>query len=144
MWLTGFAHTLESYKFGTEICDICIQAIKELQSMPKDTYYHTYVCPHMCDIHSTSKNSPVPISISAIQLHMPSRNFVVATATPASVTFSFHNSALSCFMINETFNMHQQQETLHFGCTNLASHMPFQMIKNNHSCRPGCMCKLKL
>ena len=45
----------------------------------------------------TSEKSPVTTSSLTVQLHMPNRNNVVATATLVTVTFCFHNSVLSCF-----------------------------------------------
>ena len=42
-----------------------------------------------------------------------------AAATQVTVTFCFHNYALSCFILNETFDMLQQQKTLYFEYTNL-------------------------
>ena len=43
-----------------------------------------------------------------VQSHMPNKNFVVAIATHSTVTFCFHNSALSCFILKDIFDMHQQ------------------------------------
>ena len=60
-------------------------------------------CPHMCKVRSTSEKSSVPTLLSDMQLHVPIRNFVVATAALLSVIFFFHNNALSCFMVKETF-----------------------------------------
>ena len=60
--------------------------------------------------------------------HPANRNFIVATATLLAVIFSFHVSALSCFVMYETFDMLQQQETLYFRYTNFGSHVQF---KNN-------------
>ena len=44
--------------------------------------------------------SHVPTSLSTMQSHMPNRSFVVSTATLATVTFHFQNSALSCVEIS--------------------------------------------
>jgi len=57
----------------------------------------------------------------------PNRNFVALTATRVTVTFCFHNSAVFCFTINETFDMSQQQETLCFRYTDFESHVHFQI-----------------
>ena len=70
---------------------------------------------------------------------MPKRDFVVATAT-----LLLHNSALSCFILNQTFDMLQQQETLYFWYINFGPHVAFQIIKSNHSCRQWCTCELPL
>jgi len=90
------------------------------------------------------KKSPVLTSLSTMQSHIRSRNFVVATAPLVTVTFCFHNSALSCFILNETFGILQQQQTLYFGYANLGSHVPFQILKSNRSCRQGRKCELPL
>ena len=70
---------------------------------------------HTCKTPSTSKKAPVPKSLSTVQSHMPNRNCVVATPIPVTVNFCFHNSALSCFSLKETFDILQQQETLYCG-----------------------------
>ena len=57
-----------------------------------------------------------------VQSHMPDRSLAVATATLVTATFCFHNSALFYFVLNETFDMLQQQEALYFGYTDLVSH----------------------
>ena len=82
--------------------------------MPGDTCDRTCACSHTCKISSTNQKSPVPASLSSVQSYMPNRNFIVATATLVTVTFRFHNSSLSCFVLNETFDMLQEQETLYF------------------------------
>ena len=79
------------------------------QSMPRDLSSHMCASPHTCKIPSTSEESPTPTSLSTMQLHMPYRSFVVATATLVIFTFCFQNSALSCFIVNQTFDMLQQQ-----------------------------------
>ena len=78
--------------------------------------------------NNTSEKLPLPTLLSIVQSEMPHRNFVVATATLVTVSFCFHNSASSCFILNETIDVLQQQETLCFGCTNLGSHVHFQII----------------
>ena len=100
-------------------------------------------------VHTRAKfpacaESPVPASLSNVQSHTPNRDFVVATATIMTVTLCCHNSALSCFIINETFDMLQQQETLYFGYTNFGSYVSFQIVKSNRSCRQGHTCELTL
>ena len=59
-------------------------------------------------------NSPARAKNRPCQQHcqpcMPRRNFVVATARLVTVTFCFHNSSLPCFVLNEIFDMLQQQE----------------------------------
>ena len=83
-----------------------------LQSIPFDMRDRTCPCLHTCTIPCTSEISPLPTSLSTVQSHMPNRKFVVATAKLETVPFCFHNSALSCFILNETLDMLQQQETL--------------------------------
>ena len=77
-------------------------------SMPRDSCDHTFGYPNMCKITSTSEKLLVPTSLSTVQAHMPNRNYVV-TATLMTVTFCFHNAALSCFILNEIFAMLQRQ-----------------------------------
>ena len=105
---------------------------------------HVHVHPHTCKIPCISKRSPVPTSLLTVLSHMPNRNFIVITATLVIITFCFHNSALSCFVLNEAFNILQQLQTLHFGYTNYGSQVPFQIFKNNSSCRQGYMCRSML
>ena len=93
--------------------------------MPGDTCNSTYACPHTYKIPNTSEKSKVSTSLSTVQPHMLNRNFVVATARLVTVTFCFRNFALSCFIMNETFVVVQQQETLYIGYTNLARAIPF-------------------
>ena len=100
-------------------------------------------CPQTCKIPRTSEKSPVPTSLLTVQLHTPNRNYVVATAILVTVTFCFHNSALSWFILNEIFDMLQQQETLFCGYTNLRSHVQIQISNSNHSCKRGCTCELR-
>ena len=50
---------------------------------------------------------------------MPNGNFVLSTVTLVAVTFDFINSTLSCFTINEIFDMPQQQGTLYIGHTKI-------------------------
>ena len=101
---------------------------------------------------STSEKSPLPTSLSSVQSHVPSRNFAVATARLVTVTVCFHNSALSCFIVNGTLDMLQQQEALYFEYqevlniryANLGSHVQFQMIKSNPSFRQRRTCESTL
>ena len=86
--------------------DMCIAYL--LQSVPGDMCDRTFTYPQTCKIPSTSEKSPMPTSLSTVQSHMPNRNFVVTTATLVTVTFCFHNSALSCFVLNQRFDMLQQ------------------------------------
>ena len=76
-------------------------------------------------VHTRAKS---PTSLSTVQLHLPNKNFVVATVILVTVTFCFYTSDLSCFILNETFELVQHQETLHFENTNLESQMQFQLI----------------
>jgi len=96
---------------------------------------------HTCKIPCTSQISPLPTSLVTVRSHVPNRNYVVTTATLVSVIFCFHNSILSCFILNEIFDMLQKQKAF-CGYTNLASHMQIQINKSNHSCKQGCMCEL--
>ena len=102
----------------------------------------TCACPHMCKILSTNEISSMPTVLSTVKLHMPHRNFVIATTTLVTIIFSFHNSALSCYILSETLDMFQ--EIFYFGFTNLGSQVQFQLIKKNHSCRQGRTCKSTL
>ena len=97
-------------------------------------HVHTSSCPHVCKIPSTSEKSPLPTSLSTVQSHMRSWDFFVAAATLVTVTFCFHSYALSCFILYKAPEMLQQQETLYFLCTNLGSHVQFQIITSNLSC----------
>ena len=54
----------------------------------------------------------VPTLLSVVQSHMPNGNFVVTAAILVTVSFSFHNSALSCFILNETIDMPKRQKNL--------------------------------
>ena len=54
--------------------------------MPGDMCDYMCACPYMCKTPSRSENLVMPTSVSTIQLHMPNRNFVVATATLGTVT----------------------------------------------------------
>ena len=112
------------------------------QSRPGHTCDRTCACTQTCKTPSTSEKSPVPTSLSTMQSHMQSRSFVVTTAKLVTVTFCFHNSALSFFIQNERFDILQQQKTLHFGYTNLGLHVQFQIIKSNRSCRQVRTCEL--
>ena len=62
----------------------------------------------------------------------------VATTILVTVTFCFRNSALSCFILIDTFDMLHQQEVLYCRYTNLELLMQFQISKSNRSCRRGC------
>ena len=109
--------------------------------MPRDAYDRTCACPHVRNPQHERKITRANITVNRAIAH---KNFVVATATLVTVTVCFHNSALPCFILNETFEMVQQQETLYFGSTNLGSHVQFQIFQSNHSCRQGHTCKLTL
>ena len=100
------------------------------QSMPRYTCNCRRERPHMSKTLSTSEKSPMPTILSTVQLHMPHRNFAVATVMLVTVTYCSHNSALSCFILTETYDMLQQQEDLYFGHTNLGSHVQFQILKS--------------
>ena len=101
-------------------------------------------CPHTCKIPSISKKLPIPTSLLSVQLQVPNRNFFVPTQTSLTITFCFHNYALSCFILSETVEMLQQQDTLYFGYTSLGSPVQFQIIKNNRSCKLGLLHQLLL
>ena len=81
-----------------------------------------------------SKQSPLPTSLSTMPLHMPNRDFIVATVPLVTVSFNLHVSVLSCFILNETYDMLQQQETLYLRYINSGSHVSFQIVKSNHTC----------
>ena len=138
--------TKVSQKLDTQICGAIklVPAVSyqrhfeaEKQSVSGKTCDRTCVCPHKCQIPSTSEKLPVPTSPSSMPSNMPDRNFVVATAAEVTVTFFFHNSTSSCFILNEKFDILQQQETLFFGYINLGSHVQFQIIRINLSCSEG-------
>ena len=95
-------------------------------------------------IPNTSEESLLPTSLSTVQSHKPNKKFFVAIVALVTVTFYFHYSALSCFLLNETFYMLQQQVTLYFRFINLVSHVKFQKILINRSCRQGRTCELTL
>ena len=101
--------------------------------MPGDMCDRMFACPHTLKFSSMSEKSPMPTSLSAMQSHTRNWNFVVTTATLVTVTYCFHNSALSCFILNEIFDMLQQQETLYFGYVILASYVQLQIITANQS-----------
>ena len=79
------------------------KCVFQKQFMLWDTCDCMCTCPHTCQIPCTSEKSPVPTSLSTLQSHMPNRSFIVATATLVTVTFCFQNSAVLCFIQNETF-----------------------------------------
>ena len=79
--------------------------IGKYQSMSGDTCDRTCSRPRTCKISSSSEKSPMPTSLSTIQLHMPNRNFFGATATLVTVNFCCHSRALTCFILNETFDL---------------------------------------
>ena len=83
-------------------------------------------------------------SLSTVQLHLLNRDYVTATAALVAVKFCFHNSVQSCFILNEIFDMLQQQETLYFWYTNLGLHVLFQITKSNNSCEQEQTCDLTL
>ena len=115
------------------------------QSMPWETCDRTCACSHTCKIPRTSEKSPVTTSLLTVQLHVLGRNNVVATATLVTVTlFSFITLFYPAFILNEIFDMLQQQETLFCGYTNFGSQVQIQISKSNHSCKRGCKCELTL
>ena len=73
--------------------------------MPGHTCDHTCACQYACRIPCTKEKSPVPASFSTVQLHMPNRTFVVTTEPLVAITVRFQNSALSCFILNKTFDI---------------------------------------
>ena len=105
---------------------------------------HVRVSTHVKNPLHERKIARVNITVNGAILHIPSRDFVVTNATLVTVTFCFHNSALFCFIVNKTFNMIQQQKTLYFGYTKFGSHVPFQIIKSNQSCRQAHTCEMTL
>ena len=109
--------------------------------MPRDSGHRTLAHPHVQNPQHKRK-SPVPISLSTVQWHMPNRDFVIATGTLVTVNFCFKIAALSCFIRNETMEMLQQQDTLYFRY--ITMHMHFQIIKINCMCRQRHLCKLML
>ena len=112
-------------------------------SMYGGTCDRTCAYPRKHKIPSTSEKLPVPTSLSTVQLHTPKKNFIVATATLVNAIFCLHNSALSCFFLNETFDMLKRQEILYFGYANPGSSQ-LLITKSTHSCRQGHACELKL
>ena len=59
--------------------------------------FHVRMSTHVQNPRKSEK-SPVPTLLSTVQVHMPNRNFVVATARLVAVTFGFHHSAIRCFI----------------------------------------------
>ena len=51
-------------------------------------------------------------SLLTMQFDITNMDFVDTTATLVTATICFHNSALFSFILNETFDMLQQQETV--------------------------------
>ena len=90
-----------------------------VQPIQGDTCDHIRTYPSTCNIPSMSIKLPVPTSLSTLQSHIPNRNIVIATTTVLTGTICFHNSALSCFILNGTFEMLQKQETLFIEYTNI-------------------------
>ena len=82
-----------------------------------------------------AKKSSVTTSLSTVQSHVPNRNFIVAATTLMTVTLCFHISAVSCFVLNETFDMLQEQEAMFLGYTTLGAYVQFYIIKSNCSCK---------
>ena len=89
--------------FSAVACDTLFYAQRHVRS-------HVRASTH--EITCTSEKSPVPTTLSPMQLHMPNRNFVVATATLVTVTLFFHNSALSCSALNETFDIYSLHQRI--------------------------------
>jgi len=110
-----------------------------LHSMPGDTCDCTCACPHV--YMSTRLQYPARAKNHPCQHHCQPCNHTcevgtsfVAAATLVTVTFCFHNSGLSCFILYKASEMLQQQETLYFVCTDLGSHVQFEIITSNLSC----------
>ena len=89
-----------------------------MQLMPGDTCDRTCACPHTSKILGTSENSPMLISLSAMQSHMLNDVFVVATAALLSSSFAFV-TLLYPVSPQVRFDMLKQQDTFYFGYTNL-------------------------
>ena len=77
-----------------------------IQSMPGDTCDRMCTCPNICKSPARAKVAMLK-SLSAVQLHRPNRKFAAATETVVTVAYFFHNSASSCFILNETVDMLQ-------------------------------------
>ena len=89
-------------------CFICIICFEKDQSMRRRKGNRMCTRHHACKIPGMSEKSPVPKSLVTVQSNMPNRNFVVTTATLVKVTFCFRSSAISCSMLNETFDILQK------------------------------------
>ena len=76
-----------------------------LKSLPRDTCDHPCTSPHRYQVPGISKKLPMPTSMLTMQSHMRNRKSVVGTAKLVTVTFQ--NSALSCFILDETFEVLQ-------------------------------------
>ena len=94
------------------------------QFMPGDTCDRICVCPDTCKLE--------PLSCSC---------------STSDCQFLLCNSVLSCSILNETFNMLQQQDTPYFAYTNLGSHMQFhklrataRAVKGARAKRRSCTC----
>ena len=104
-----------------------------LQSMPEDRCDRTCAYLHASKIPNASEKLPVSASLSTV--HMPSANFFVANTAPENVTFCFHYSAVSSFILNEIRNMLQKQETVF----RMHKSWNARAIPNNES---NCSCRL--
>ena len=103
--------------------------------MSRDTCDRTCVSPHTCKI-------PVSTSLLACNSTCQIRTLLSQLQHYWLSIFAFI-TPLSCFILNEPFDMLQQQETLYVGYTNPGSHVQFQIIKRNCLYRLGRTCKLK-
>ena len=69
---------------------------------------HVHASTHVQNLKTRAHKLAVPTSLSNVQSHMLNRNFAVANAPLVTVNFAFHNSALSCSILNETFDIQQK------------------------------------
>jgi len=109
----------------------------KIQFISWDMCSCTCMSHHKCKISCTSEKLSKPTSLSTVQFCMPKWGFTVVTATLATVTFCFHNSTLSCSILNKTLTCFSNKN---FRYKKLGSHVHFQITKSNRSWRQGSMC----
>ena len=96
--------------------------------LPVTAQRHVRSYVHM-STHVQNPQQDRKIARANIKINGAIRNFAVATAALVTSPFCFHKSALSCFTLNEIFDMLQQHGTLYCGWKNLGSHVQFEILK---------------
>ena len=108
-------------------------SINELISVHARIHVRSHMCVSTHMENPQQERKVARANINTIRAITSANRSFVATRVPFS--FCFQNSLLSCFTLNETFDMLQQQETLYYGYTNLGSHLQLQICMSIHSCR---------